>query len=186
MNEEFFNKFPNFEVENVLLRELKIEDAEDMLKYISDKQVARFLPENALINNIEDIKQLIKAMDKGFNNKNKVRWGITKKDNNKIIGDCGYYIIDSNNHIGKISYRLSKNFWGKGIMTKAIRRIVKCGFEEIGLNRIEASVIPSNSGSIKILEKIGFKKEGIHREELRKKDEFYDLVVYSILKKDEF
>ena len=182
LNEDIFNKFPVLEVDDITLRKLNASDSEYMLEYTSDKDVLRYLPEGALYNNKDEIYDLIKRVNQGFQDKEKIRWGIVFNDGNKVIGDIGYNSIDRENNIGKISYRLSKKYWGKGIITKVLNRIIDYSFNKMKLNRIEALTIDNNVASIKVLEKTGFKKEGLLRKALNKRGSYYDLAIYSLLK----
>lgn len=69
-------------------------------------------------------------------------------------------------------------------MTEVIRKIIEYGFNNIGLNRIEAFVEPANVGSRRVLEKIGFKEEGTLKEHYYWRNRFVDNVIYAFLKKD--
>lgn len=62
---------------------------------------------------------------------------------------------------GEIGYELAPEHWRKGIMTEVVETIVHYGFEELGLHRIEAFVVPNHTASRKLLEKTGFTEEGI-------------------------
>jgi len=179
-------EFPEYELDNIMMRKLREEDAISMLNYISNPKVNKYLPDDAELNNRAEIKDMIKSVNQGFMDSNKIRWGIVDKESLKVIGDCGFYKIDLKNQTGEISYRLSTEFWGQGIMSKVLKKMLFFGFEEIDLNRIEASVIPGNKGSLHILENNGFKKEGVLRDSLLKNNKYYDLIVYSILKRDYF
>lgn len=66
-----------------------------------------------------------------------------------------------------LGYNLDKSENGKGYMTEAVRLIVNYAFNDLKLHRIEAGVMPRNLGSIKVLEKAGFEKEGIARKNVR-------------------
>jgi len=179
-------QFPQYNFEKVILRKLNKDDIEDMTEYLTDKEVNKFLPDDAEMDNKKEIKAMIESVNQGFMESNKIRWGIVDKESLKVIGDCGFYKIDLVNQTGEISYRLSTEFWGQGIMSKVLKKMLSFGFEEIDLNRIEASVIPGNKGSLHILENNGFKKEGVLRDSLLKNNKYYDLIVYSILKRDYF
>lgn len=74
----------------------------------------------------------------------------------------------------KIGYWLGEPFWGKGIMTKAVKLITNYGFEELSLVRIFTSVYEYNSASMKVLEKNGYKKEGIFKKAIFKNKALYD------------
>jgi ribosomal-protein-alanine N-acetyltransferase len=177
-------EFPEYKLNKIMMRKLREEDAISMLNYISNPKVNKYLSDDAEMDNREEIKEMIKSVNQGFIESNKIRWAIVDNESSKVIGDCGFYKIDLRNQTGEISYRLSPKFWGRGIMSKVLKQMLFFGFEEIELNRIEASVIPGNQGSLNILENNGFKKEGVLRDSLFKSNKYYDLIVYSILKRD--
>lgn len=84
----------------------------------------------------------------------------------------------------EIGYELSKEYWGKGIASEALEAIILYGFQHFQLERIEALVEPANSASSKLLEKNGFKREGLLRHYEFTCGKFDDLYMYSILKGD--
>ncbi len=65
---------------------------------------------------------------------------------------------------GEIVYRLRKKYWGNGYASEAAKKVIEFGFIHWGLHRIEAMCDARNAASIKVLEKIGMKKEGCLRE----------------------
>jgi len=83
---------------------------------------------------------------------------------------------------GEIGYWLGEDFWGKGIATETVKLLVKYGFEELELIRIFAGVFEHNLGSMRVLEKAGFEKEGILRKAVIKNGEILDEHRYAILK----
>lgn len=85
---------------------------------------------------------------------------------------------------GEIGYWLGEPFWGLGIMPKAVREIVRCGFEEMGLIRIWAEVFAFNTSSIKVLEKAGFVKEGTLKKRIFKNGIVSDSTIYAIVKEE--
>lgn len=183
MNQAVFNSFPVIETEHLVLRKIEPEDAKDLFEFLSDDAVNRFMTNNSY-ENIVQVQRLINGIQQSFESKQKIHWGIAQKTANKIIGQCGYHAFDRSNLIGEISYCLAREHWGQGIMTEAIRAVIGFGFEKLGLNRIETKSMLENTGSFKVLEKAGFQKEGLIREGLSKNHIFYDLYLYSVLKKD--
>lgn len=91
---------------------------------------------------------------------------------------------DVNKYTAEIGYWLGEPYWGKGIMTEAIRLKCKQVFETTETNRIFAAVFGFNKASAKILEKNGFQFEGISREAVFKDGEFCDELRYGLLKKE--
>nr|WP_313897340.1 GNAT family protein [Bacillus cereus group sp. BfR-BA-01380] len=80
-----------------------------------------------------------------------------------------------------IGYNLGKHHNGKGYMTEAVKLVVSYAFDELKLHRIEAGVMPHNIGSIKVLEKSGFHKEGIARENVKINGRWTDHQVLAIV-----
>ncbi len=83
-----------------------------------------------------------------------------------------------------IGYELSPEYWYQGFMTEVIEKIVEYGFHHLELNRIEAFVEPKNVGSRRVLEKTGFREEGVLKEHYYWRNSFVDNVVFALLKND--
>ncbi|MBK8516429.1 MAG: GNAT family N-acetyltransferase [Saprospiraceae bacterium] len=82
----------------------------------------------------------------------------------------------------ELGYWLAEPYWGQGIITRAIREMVKFGFENLDINRIYARPFGSNVGSQKVLEKAGFALEGRFLKTLIKMGEYEDELVYAVRK----
>lgn len=82
-------------------------------------------------------------------------------------------------HTAEIGYWLARRHWGKGVMTEAVRLVVDFGFRELGLRRIYASVFAPNKASARVLEKAGFKFEGINRKNYLKDGKVLDGLMYA-------
>ncbi len=80
----------------------------------------------------------------------------------------------------ELGYWLAEPFWGKGIMTKAVREIVKYGFKQFDINRIFARPFGNNIGSQRVLENAGFTLEGKFEKTIFKNGKFEDELVYAI------
>lgn len=103
--------------------------------------------------------------------------------NLKLIGGVGFHLkYGIKSHKDEIGYWLAKDFWNKGIMTKVVKKICEIGFFEYKLIRIEAIVFENNLASAKVLEKNGFKKEGLLKKYLIKDGYTIDVVLYSLIK----
>ncbi|BCG59452.1 hypothetical protein PUR_28770 [Paenibacillus sp. URB8-2] len=89
-----------------------------------------------------------------------------------------------NHYKAEIGYELTPEYWRQGYMTEVIQKIIEFGFNNLGLNRIEAFVEPENVGSRKVLEKIGLSEEGTLKEHFYWRNRFVETVIYAILKKD--
>ena len=183
MNEQIFESFPELNTQRLLLRQMTQEDDRSLLDVLSDEDTCKYLTHNA-VNDMAIIQRMISGMQRFFDDKQRIRWGIAERQDNSIIGHCGFFDIDNANSCAEISYCLKSGLWGQGIMTEAVDAMLKFGFEDYGLNRIVAKVMKENIGSIKVLQKLGFVHEGLLRESLYKNGQYHDLMIYSILQNE--
>ncbi|MCB9249885.1 MAG: GNAT family N-acetyltransferase [Ignavibacteriales bacterium] len=82
-----------------------------------------------------------------------------KKNTSKVIGYIGYWRLVREGVRAEIGYALKPEYWGKGLMSESLLKVIEFGFANFGLHSIEGNVNPENKNSIKILEKFGFKRK---------------------------
>ena len=105
-------------------------------------------------------------------------WAIRDK-NKKLIGGCGFQMkYKRNSKKDELGYWLARSYWNKGIMTKVVNKLCEIGFNKFGLTRIEADVFLHNDASCRILEKAGFKLEGIIHKSVKKENKLIDVKMY--------
>jgi ribosomal-protein-alanine N-acetyltransferase len=182
--EDVFSNFPTLETKRLILRKLRLEDAKDVFEYASDPEVSKYVtwePHRS----IEDSINLIKFTHERYEKREGIIWGIVYKENNKVIGTCDISLAIKHFR-AEIAYAISRDYWGKGLMTEAVKEVIKFGFEKMNLNRIQAMCIPENIGSYRVMEKVGMKYEGLIREYMYIKGKFQDLKLYSILRIEYF
>jgi ribosomal-protein-alanine N-acetyltransferase len=117
----------------------------------------------------------LREAGKGF------RWGIKLKGESEIIGSVGFYAWDRETEKAEAGYDLKPAYWGKGIMVEALNRVVQFGFEEMGLNRIQVTIMSTNPRSMALIEKVGFKREGILRDYSKFEGKYSDEHIFSML-----
>ena len=102
-----------------------------------------------------------------------------------IIGWCGYHTWYIDHYRAELGYALFDDAHkGKGLMSETLVPIIKYGFEQMNLNRIEAFVGPENTASNKLLQKFHFVKEGQMRSHFFKNNQMEDSIVYSLLRSE--
>ena len=171
------------ETERLVLREVTRDDAADMLRYLSDPGVV--LPMGLEpFGSVEAVWDEIDWYRSILADGTGIRWGITLKDSGKVIGSCGFLNRATQHSRAEIGYELSRDFWGRGIAAEALHAVLKFGFTQLSLNRIEALTEPANLPSQKLLEARGFMREGLLRDYECTRGEFEDLYMYSVLKRD--
>ena len=121
--------------------------------------------------------------DRAFIEGKKIPLAITLRSDGSLIGGIGLGIVEKHSR-GELAYWIGKPFWNNGYCTEAAQALVKYGFETIALNRIEALHMTRNPASGRVMQKIGLKHEGCHREHYLKSGIYEDMDFYGILKAD--
>ena len=111
-----------------------------------------------------------------------IRWGITRNDDDKIIGSCGFHHFDEEYHRAETGYILDRAYSGQGIMGKALSAILTYGFSEMDLHRIEAIIDTANERSKNVLLKLGFQYEGNLRQRYLFRGGFEDEHYFGLLR----
>lgn len=184
--EDIFNKpFPVLELEDIIvLRELQKLDAMDLLNYLSDEEVHRFVNEEDTPRTLQEAEGEVHYWSGLFKHRRSIYWAVARKDTNEVIGTCGYNMWSRTHDRAEISYDLSKEYWGQGIMTSVLRLIIKYGFEHMKLKRIQATVVPENKASVRVLQKLSFKDEGLLRKFNCLRGKYCDSRMMAILDED--
>ena len=101
--------------------------------------------------------------------------------NDAFVGSVGIQPqIGWKSHSAEIGYWVGEPYWGKGIATEALRQMTRIGLEDLGYQKLFAPVLAPNVGSMKVLEKCGYVREGILRGEVYKDDTYYDVHHFAI------
>jgi len=181
--ENTFTSFPVLETDRLLLRELRESDAPDVFKFFSDEEVLRYYDSDPMKTHSEAL-DLINYLLKGYVEKKSIRWAITLKGSDTVIGTCGFHNMANRSRRAEIGYELSRSHWRQGIMTEALKRIISYGFSEMGFHRIEALTEPENHPSRQSLLKLGFKEEGVMLERDYYSGKYQDEVMHRLLSRD--
>jgi RimJ/RimL family protein N-acetyltransferase len=110
-----------------------------------------------------------------------LNWCIAESAEGPMLGYVCLVRIDHAHRRSEVSYQLRSDHWGKGLMTKALERVVDYGFASLGFHRLEGQTDPANRPSIRVLERCGFVFEGILRENYLLDGIFHDSAVYARL-----
>jgi ribosomal-protein-alanine N-acetyltransferase len=113
------------------------------------------------------------------------RFWIFKKEGQKIIGSIALNNIFHGNFLScSLGYRLDKDEVNKGYTTEAVKRVIKLAFDELGLHRIEANIMPENLPSMAVVIKCGFQNEGLAKKYLKINGKWEDHVHMTLLNKN--
>jgi aminoglycoside 6'-N-acetyltransferase len=171
------------ETPRLRLRRLDSGDLEAMLAYRNDPEVARYQSFSArsraeiaaMIRGQADLQPGAPGTDFQF--------AVGLKADDILIGDV-YFGVESTGRQAEIGYTLAAEFQGHGYASEAVRGVLGFAFERVGLHRITAGADPRNLPSIRLLERLAFRREGYSPESYWDGDVWTDDVRYAMLARE--
>ena len=176
--------FPTLETERLLLREIVQADSLALFEVHGDPESMRWFGVDPLPNE-EAAAKLVDLFASWRTLANPgTRWGLQVKGQSKLVGSCGLFGWNQNWRKCTVGYELHPQVRGNGYMNEALRAVLPWGFKHMELNRAEAQVHPSNAASLRSIEKLGFKREGLLRQVGFWSGQYHDMYQYSLLRQE--
>ena len=146
---------PTLATGRLVLRQLRHDDAEALFPVLSDAEVMTWWSSgpHATVDETRDYLRFNAAEGEGH-----LCWAITLAGDDTALG--WVILIERREGVAEVGYILARGHWGRGIAREAVKEIIDFGFEHLSLRRIYADTDPDNSGSIALLERLGFQREG--------------------------
>ena len=111
-----------------------------------------------------------------------IHWLVADRRGDAAIGSCSLFRFDARHRRAEVGYALRSDRWGRGLAAEAVALALDWGFRTLALHRIEAGIDPRNDASRRLLERLGFRREGLLRNHRRHADGTpRDTVVFSII-----
>jgi [ribosomal protein S5]-alanine N-acetyltransferase len=161
MTIEIFKEFSAIDInDEIFLRQITRNDIASFYQYISKPEVTKFLSDPEIPNNLNEAETELMYWADLFLKRRSIYWAVAKKENNELIGTAGFNSWSQYHRRAEISYDLSHLYWGRGVMTSVIKKITDFAFKHMQVNRIQATVLHYNVGSLRVLEKCNYIREG--------------------------
>ncbi|NLO09571.1 MAG: GNAT family N-acetyltransferase [Clostridiales bacterium] len=173
------------DTERLHLRRYTMDDAQDMFdNWVNDAQVTRYLqwlPHG----DIQITRNILDSWVKSYEKPTTYNWAIELKENTQVIGSIAVVQMSEDYEWFEVGYCLSRKHYNKGIMTEALKAIIRFSFLDVGVNRVQAFHHVGNSASGKVMLKSGMKYEGCLRQYIvNNQGVFVDCDFYGIVKSD--
>jgi [ribosomal protein S5]-alanine N-acetyltransferase len=165
----------------VKLRELKFSDAEFIAENAKDKDIIKYTFVIAPPFDLETAKKFIRKANKEIKDKTAYEFGIELDNTKELIGTINLFNISRKNKNAEIGFWLAKKYWNKGLSDQALSLMLKFGFNELNLKRIQARVLGKNEPAQKLLERTGFELEGKLRQKTFLNNQWFDDLIYGLL-----
>ena len=151
-----FTPFPVLTTERLNLRQLVINDEQEIFILRSDSEINKYL-DRQISNTIDDARNFINKINENISKNDSLYWAITFSVKNILVGTICLFSFSDENDKCEIGYELLTNFQGQGIMKEAVEKVIDYAFNTIKVQKIEAFFHKDNQSSIKLLEKFSFR-----------------------------
>jgi [ribosomal protein S5]-alanine N-acetyltransferase len=165
------------------LRPLRDEDAEPLFSMWSDKEAMRYFSFPAMTS-LDQAKDRIARKRPMAAEGHDLICVITLQTTGEVIGDCALFRVDEQCLRAEIGFSLQRAHWKCGYMAEAVSALIEHAFGTVGLRRLEADIDPRNVASGRLLERMGFVREGLLRERWVVDGEVSDSALYGLLEGD--
>lgn len=166
-------------INKIIIRDWQMDDVPSLVKYADNRKIWQNLrdgfphPYTA-----DDAEKFITRV-----NSSDPRTAFAIANDSEAIGSIGMLPgVDVHRFAAEMGYWLAEPFWGKGIMTEAVRFFIDWAFSEFNLHRISAEPYATNTASCRVLEKAGFIKEGVTRSSAFKDGKIVNQIIYGIIR----
>jgi ribosomal-protein-alanine N-acetyltransferase len=176
--------FPELATQRLRLREIVMGDVPALFAIHSDADAMKWFGVDPMRTptEAEALVETFAAWRKAPNPG--TRWGLERIADGALIGSCGLFAWNRKADSCATGFELARSAWGEGYMQEALAAALAWGFTAMELNRVGAQVHPDNTHSIRLVEKLGFRREGLLREVARWNARYHDLAQYSLLRRE--
>ncbi|MEA3440103.1 MAG: GNAT family N-acetyltransferase [Chloroflexota bacterium] len=172
---------PALTTERLLLRPFTLADAPEVRRLAGDRNIAETTLN--IPHPYEDgmAEEWISSHPEQYTKGEGVVFAITLQSDDMLVGAVGL-AINQRFDRAELGYWIGSPYWNQGYCTEASREVLRYAFQELELNRVQATHLTRNSASGRVMQKLGMKREGRLRQYVKKWDIYEDLEMYSILK----
>ncbi|MGI9604079.1 MAG: GNAT family N-acetyltransferase [Acidimicrobiales bacterium] len=172
------------EGERVWLREFDRGDAHAVQQWTGDDDVVRFVPldrtdDQSVVSYLAGL-----IAESGAAEREGYTLAIVERSSGEVVGAVALTIDSRRHRRGEVGYLLRRDRWGHGLASEAARLVVDFGFSDLGLHRVWAVCDPVNEASIRVLTKLGMRREGLLRDDLLIDGRWRDSELFAVLAGD--
>ena len=178
-----FSHLPELKTSRLTLRKMLVADTADMYDYACRQDVTKYLTWNPHPDRAYT-KEYLQYLGSRYAVGMFYDWAVIYEPDHKMVGTCGFTSFNCSSDSAEVGYVINPDYWGKGIASEALLRVLQFGFEELKLHRIEAKFIEENNRSRRVMEKVGMTFEGVCREGMLIKGKYVNVGICSILRSE--
>lgn len=173
--------FEPYETSRFVLRELEERDLPALFENLSDPVLMRYY-DIAPLKSLEEADDLLFRWRMLAFNGTGLRWAITRKDSDYLIGTCGFHCIDRVKGRAQIGYEINRDFWGRGVLSEVLPAALTHAFNVLFINQITALIAPENVASVALVTKFGFQNGGLISDQVTVNGKSIDMLSFSLMR----
>ena len=174
---------PELSSPRLRLREVRANDAPALFAIHSHPQVMRYWSYPAWTE-LAQAEQKIADIQRQRREEDILIWAIADATSDLLIGSSAVFYLNLEQGRAEIGYSLHPDWQGRGLASEALQLVLGYAFDNLGLRRIEADIDPRNLPSCRLVERLGFVREGLLRERWHVNGEICDSAIYGLLRQD--
>jgi len=167
----------------LVLRRLSQEDLDALFAIFSNLEVMRYWSTPPFTQRAQ-AEAKVRQFARGYDDGTSLNLGIERACDRVLVGTCALFDFHDASRRAQIGYCLGRPYWGAGFMHEALGALLDHAFADLALNRLEADIDPRNAASAKVLERLGFTREGLLRERWIVDGEVSDTALYGLLQRE--
>lgn len=175
---------PTLQGKLITLRKLRRSDADSIQRHANDRDIARFLPLLPFPYTLHEARKWITLTPRLAREDKAYNLGIEDVESGEIVGMIGLRNINRQDRNAEVGYWIGKSFQRRGYAKEALWLVLKFAFTDLRLARVYAVVHQKNVASVRLLDRIGFVREGVWRKASLMNRRWYDVYAYGILKEE--
>lgn len=171
---------PLLESERLKLRAYRATDVDGLYAIYCDPRVMRYWSYPAWTERTQAEEYLARVRRERKMNA-LYPWAVVQKNNDQLIGTCTLFHLRKEHGCTALGYALAHDYWGQGYGSEVVSCVLGYAFDTLKLHRVEVDIDPRNTASCRLVEKFGFRREGLLRACYRVAGEVQDAVLYGLL-----
>ena len=178
----FADGLPTLDGDRVRLRAPRASDAADVLAVFGDAGHLRYWSHGPLAD-LDAARAYVEGIGAGWRERRLFQWAVTAGDD-RLVGTVTFVDWDREHRRAEVGFIVHPAHVGRGLATDAVRTALRFAFGRMDLWRVEADVDPENAGSLRLLERLGFRREGVLRDRWFTFGTWKDTVLLGLLAAD--
>lgn len=173
-------RLPVLRTPRLALRGPEERDVQALFAVFGDPQVTRYTTRPALAD-LDAARDFLAFIHHGLAAQEAWTWGVCRADEDRLLGTVTLFDLQPPQRRAEVGYIFGRASWGHGYAVEAMTALVDFAFHTLGLRRLEADADPRNKGSLRVLERLGFAREGLLRERWMIGGEAQDTAIHGLL-----